>query len=66
MMKGGIAEIFFSAAVVEGNLYNSTGNGGVCKGQMGQPIVHIESVAAACTAAAIAFATAWFTIFCTT
>jgi hypothetical protein len=66
MVKGGIPKIFFSAAVVEGDLNNSAGNSGVCKGQVGQPIVHIKSVAAACTAAAIAFATAWFTIFCTT
>jgi hypothetical protein len=66
MMKGSVSKIFFSAAVIKSYFYNTAGYSGVCEGQVSQPIMHIKSVTAACTAAAIALATAWFTIFCTT
>jgi hypothetical protein len=66
MMKGGIPKIFFSAAVIKGYFYNPAGYSGISEWEVSQPIMHIKSVAATCTAAAIALATARFTIFCTT
>jgi hypothetical protein len=65
-VQGGIFEIFFPAAVIESDFHYPAGYCRICEWQVGQPIMHIESVATTCAAASVAFATARFTIFSTT
>jgi hypothetical protein len=41
MMEGSVAEIFFSASVLESHFYDPAGNAGVCERKIGQPIMYI-------------------------
>jgi hypothetical protein len=59
-LQGAISEEIFSAAVVETDFHNPAGTFRIAKGQVGQPIVHIEAIATAGAASAIALASIGF------
>lgn len=59
-LQGIISEEFFSAAIIEADFYHPAGSFRVAEGEVGQPVVHIESVATTGTTTAVALATIGF------
>jgi hypothetical protein len=59
-LQGAIPEEILSAAVVETDFHHPAGSFRITERQVGQPVVHIEPVATAGTASAVALASIGF------
>jgi hypothetical protein len=62
-MNSGIFKIIFAAAIVETYFHNTATAFAITKGQIGQPIVHIHTIATATGTMSMTFTTPWSTVF---